>query len=53
MATTVIQHEANRLHGGLQRGAEAVTRTIEGEAGIMWSLLLLVLFVSIIVSGER
>jgi hypothetical protein len=52
-AASVIQHEATRLHGGLQRGAEAMTRTIEGEAGIMWSLLLLVLFVSIIVSGER
>jgi hypothetical protein len=41
------------VQAGVQRIANAVTRTIEGEAGIMWSLLLLVLFVSLIAGRER
>ena len=52
-ASTLIGREGARFHAGLQRSVEAVTRTIEGEAGIMWSLLLLVLFVSIIAGRQR
>jgi len=52
-ATAAALREASRVQAGVQRIANAVTRTIEGEAGIMWSLLLLVLFVSLIAGRER
>lgn len=38
----------SRITRGLQSMTETITRTLEGEAGIMWSLLLLILFVSLI-----
>ena len=49
---SATRREMSRLHAGSQRVAETINRTIEGEAGIMWSLLLLVLFVSIIARRE-
>ncbi|MFH1184461.1 MAG: hypothetical protein V1755_05415 [Chloroflexota bacterium] len=52
-ASSGIRRELTRLHGGLQRAAETITLTIEGEAGIMWSLLLLVLFASLIASRDQ
>jgi hypothetical protein len=52
-ASSGIWHELTRLHGGLERTAQTITRTIEGEAGIMWSLVLLVLFASLIASRDQ
>ena len=51
--SSFIEGELNRLEAGFQRAAGAITRTIEGEAGIMWSILFLVLFVSLISKGDR
>ena len=45
----VAELETSRLQEGIRRGSATITRTIEGEAGILWSLLLLVLFVSLLV----
>jgi hypothetical protein len=39
-----------RLHGEAARAADAIARLLEGEAGIMWSVLLLALFISLIVA---
>lgn len=50
---SAIRREAARLQGGALRMNQGLTRTIEGEAGIMWSLLLLVLFVSLIARAGR
>lgn len=40
------------LYRTLARLAQAITQTLEGEGGIMWTLLFLILFVSIIVGGK-
>jgi len=48
-----MQREASRLYDWSQHTAESITRTVEGEAGIMLSLLLLVLFVSLITGRAR
>lgn len=37
----------------LQSVTVTITRTLEGEAGIMWSLVLLILFISLIARGVR
>lgn len=39
------------IYRGLARLGQAVTDTLEGEGGIMWTLLFLILFISIIVQG--
>lgn len=50
----------DRIYDALGRAARVVqsvtttiTRTLEGEAGIMWSLVLLILFISLIARGVR
>jgi hypothetical protein len=48
-AALAVRSQWNSLYRGLQGVFETTTRTIEGEAGIMWSLLLLALLVSAIV----
>jgi len=48
-----VRREGSRFADSLQRLATGVTRTMEGEAGIMWGLLFLVLFVSLIAGGSR
>lgn len=48
----LTMREASRAGGSLQRLAGGITRTMEGEAGIMWGLLFLVLFVSLIAGGN-
>jgi hypothetical protein len=52
-AASATVREVTRVQGGVRRLVDTITRTIEGEAGIMWSLLLLVLLVSFIVSRDR
>ena len=39
------------LYHGLARLAQSITEALEGEGGIMWTLLFLILFISIIVQG--
>jgi hypothetical protein len=39
------------LYRGLARLAQGITDALEGDGGIMWTLLFLVLFISIIVQG--
>lgn len=39
------------LYRGLARLGQAITNALEGEGGIMWTLLFLVLFISIIAQG--
>jgi len=39
------------LYRGLARVAQAVAQALEGEGGIMWTLLFLVLFVIIVAQG--
>lgn len=41
------------LYRGLARIGQTVNETLEGEGGIMWTLLFLVLFISIIAGGIR
>ena len=53
VAATSLRRESSRVSDNLQRLAGAITRTMEGEAGIMWGLLFLVLFVSLIAGGNR
>ncbi len=53
VASTSVRREGSRVGGSLQRLAGAITRTMEGEAGIMWGLLFLVLFISLIAGGNR
>ncbi len=38
---------------GIQSLTVTITRTLEGQAGIMWSLVLLILFISLIARGGR
>jgi hypothetical protein len=52
-AAAPLRREGERLVEGAQRLLMGFTRTIEGEAGIMWALLFLVLFVSLIAGGRR
>jgi hypothetical protein len=40
------------LYRTLSRISQTITHTLEGEGGIMWTLLFLVLFVSLIVQGS-
>jgi hypothetical protein len=42
-----------RAARGIQAVTLTVTRTLEGEAGIMWSLVLLILFISLIAGRVR
>jgi hypothetical protein len=46
-------HEVGRLQNVLRRAVMTITRTLEGEAGILWSLVVLVLFVSLIADRAR
>jgi len=39
------------LYRGLARLAQSITDALEGEGGIMWTLLFLILFISMIVQG--
>jgi hypothetical protein len=39
------------LYRALGRISQIINQTLEGEGGIMWTLLFLVLFVSLIVQG--
>jgi hypothetical protein len=48
-----IGQELARLQDVLHRVAMTITRTLEGEAGILWSLVVLVLFVSLIIDRTR
>lgn len=50
----------DRLYGalagvaaGIRNATETITRTLEGESGIIWSLVLLILFISLIVERGR
>jgi hypothetical protein len=52
-AAAAVRRQSSQIGGSLQRLAESITRTMEGEAGIMWGLLFLVLFVSLIAGGNR
>ncbi len=52
-ASTSVRREGSQVGGSLQRLAGAITRSMEGEAGIMWGLLFLVLFISVIAGGNR
>jgi hypothetical protein len=47
-----VEQEGQRVFDGMQRGAGTVAELLEGESGIIWSLLLLVLFVSLIVGRK-
>jgi hypothetical protein len=51
--SATARREGSEVGGNLQRLAESITRTMEGEAGIMWGLLFLVLFISLIAGGNR
>ena len=42
-----------RVSRGVQAVASTITRTLEGESGIMWSLVLLILFISLIAGRVR
>ncbi len=44
---------AARATRGIQGVTATISRTLEGEAGIMWSLVLLILFISLIVRRGR
>lgn len=44
---------AGQIQAALQRAVYGFTRVMEGGAGLMWSLLLLVLFVSLIARGQH
>lgn len=48
-----LEHELSRLQATLHRLAMTITRTLEGEAGILWSLVVLLLFVSLIADRAR
>ncbi|HET6846110.1 MAG TPA: hypothetical protein VFH29_04705, partial [Anaerolineales bacterium] len=48
-----MRREGARFVEGARRLVTGFTRTIEGEAGIMWALLFLVLFVSLIAGARR
>ena len=50
---SAVRREATAIQGGLRRMLTAISRTIEGEAGILWSLMILVLFVSLIIDRGR
>jgi hypothetical protein len=50
---SVLGHELARLQDIMHRLAMTITRTLEGEAGILWSLVVLILFVSLIVDRAR
>jgi hypothetical protein len=50
---STLEHELSRLQEMLHRVAITITRTLEGEAGILWSLVVLVLFVSLIAHRGR
>jgi hypothetical protein len=39
------------LYRGLARISQTITQTLEGQGGVMWSLLFLVLFISILAQG--
>jgi hypothetical protein len=52
-SSTAVGREVSRVGLSLQHLAAAVTRTMEGEAGIMWGFLFLVLFVSLIAGGNK
>lgn len=41
------------LYRGLAKLAQSITESLEGEGGIMWTLLFLFLFISIIVQGAQ
>jgi hypothetical protein len=41
------------LYRGLARLAQTINISLEGEGGVMWTLLFLILFISIIVEGIR
>ncbi|HRQ23972.1 MAG TPA: hypothetical protein PLF42_11155, partial [Anaerolineales bacterium] len=41
------------LYRGSARIAQTVTQTLEGEGGIMWTLLFLALFVSLLAQGGQ
>lgn len=41
------------LYRGLARLAQTINQTLEGEGGIMWTFLFLILFISIIIQGAR
>jgi hypothetical protein len=50
---SAMGHELARLQDMLHRVAMTLTRTLEGEAGILWTLVVLVLFVSLIIDRAR
>jgi hypothetical protein len=50
---SAMGHELARLQDMLHRMAMTITRTLEGEAGILWSLVVLVLFASLIADRAR
>lgn len=47
-ASQLIGREIRSVEAGLQNATSAITRTLEGEAGIMWGLLFIVLLVSLV-----
>ncbi len=48
-----IYQALGRAASSLQSVTVTITHTLEGEAGIMWSLVLLILFISLIAKGVR
>jgi hypothetical protein len=50
---STMEHELARFQDMTHRVAMTITRTLEGEAGILWSLVVLVLFVSLIADRAR
>lgn len=48
-----LYEAGSRIARGVQAATSTITRTLEGEAGIMWSLVLLLLFISLIARGVR
>jgi hypothetical protein len=51
-SVSMIGNMASELYGFVRRLVTGVTSLLEGQAGIMWGLLLLALFVSLIVGGN-
>lgn len=52
-AARVGRREAIRLEASLQHLSDMLTKTFEGEAGIMWGLLFLVLFISLVARSAK
>ncbi len=50
---TGIYQDVKTIFSGLMRVSETITDVLQGESGIIWSLVLLILFVTLIAGGNR